>query len=103
MARKSALRRNPCPGLATVHYTVSIPDAHEVVLTGDFTGWVTDEVLLTEGPCGQWHTTLLLAPGEYQYRLLVDGCWTDPPGDVPRIPNEFGSCNGILCVPAPPP
>lgn len=101
MSPATATAESPCAGLSTVHLSLAVPGAKEVVLTGDFTGWVCDEILLSEGPSGRWHGTLLLGPGEYQYRLIVDGCWTDPPDEVPRVRNPYGSWNGVLCVPGP--
>jgi hypothetical protein len=41
---------------------------------------------------------LNLAPGEYQYRLLVDGEWKDHSEAKRRVPNAFGSENCVLTV-----
>jgi 1,4-alpha-glucan branching enzyme len=76
----------------------SVGDAREVVLTGDFTGWAKDKVRLAKGSDGVWTGTLELAPGEYQYRLLVDGEWRDDPAAQTRVPNEFGTSNCVLKV-----
>ncbi|MBI3858582.1 MAG: hypothetical protein HY293_23090, partial [Planctomycetes bacterium] len=43
-------------------------------------------------------TALDLPPGEYEYRLIVDGVWRDHPGAAKRVPNPFGTENCVLVV-----
>lgn len=84
--------------LRRVRFLTKIERAEEVVLTGDFTNWAKDRIKLHPIGSGEWETVLHLAPGEYQYRLLVDGEWRDLPGAARRVPNAFGSENGVLTV-----
>jgi len=71
----------------------------EVMVTGDFTGWAREGIRLIFKGYGIWEASLRLAPGEYQYRLLVDGRWQDHPEAMKRVPNPFGSKNCVLVVP----
>lgn len=89
-AIKGAVKRVP--------FTVRNEDADSVAVTGDFTDWSEEGIPLTRGPRGEWKTTLGLAPGEYQYRLRVDGRWADHPEAPRRCPNAFGGENCILTV-----
>lgn len=91
LSKKSRLRR--------VVFSIRFGGAKEVVLTGEFNGWALEGVRLNPVGDGRWSTILHLAPGEYQYRLLVDGEWCDPPGADRRVPNPFGSDNCLLIVP----
>jgi|SRR5579862_3584670 len=75
-----------------------VPNAKSVVVTGDFSDWSQAGVPLTKGPGGNWQTTLTLDPGEYQYRLRVDGQWSDHSEARNRVANPFGSQNCILTV-----
>jgi len=75
-----------------------VGEASDVVLTGDFTDWSKDRIRLTKSTDGEWTGAVELAPGEYQYRLLVDGEWRDDPSAQARVPNQFGSTNCILKV-----
>lgn len=86
------------PVRKTVPLSVRIPDAREVVLTGEFTGWAKDRIRLSQSADGRWIGTADLAPGDYQYRLLVDGEWRDDPDAQVRVPNSFGTTNCILKV-----
>ena len=81
-----------------VRFSIAAAGAKEVIVTGDFTGWTKEGVKLTRMGPGAWETTLQLAPGEDQYRLLVDGTWRDHPGARRRVPNPFGSQNCVLVV-----
>ena len=72
--------------------------AEEVRVTGDFSDWVKDGVRLSHDGNGEWRTVLPLEPGEYQYRLLVDGEWKDHTEATERVANPFGSENCVLRV-----
>lgn len=72
--------------------------AREVVLVGEFTSWSKDGIRLTGGETGDWAAVLHLPPGEYQYRLIVDGEWRDHPDAARRVANPYGSQNCILTV-----
>ena len=70
-----------------------------MILTGDFSGWAPDKVRLKPKEGGVWSAKLTLAPGEYQYRLLIDGEWRDHAEASRRLPNPFGTENCVLTVP----
>jgi 1,4-alpha-glucan branching enzyme len=86
------------PAVRDIAFAVRFDQAREVVVTGDFTAWSREGLRLTSGGSGNWGTTLKLVPGEYQYRLIVDGEWRDDPSAPKRVPNPFGSENGVLTV-----
>lgn len=94
MLQKTAIR--------TEHRRVSIvvkaPDAKEVRVTGDFTRWSKQGIRLSDDGNGHWRTVLPLDPGEYQYRLLIDGNWQDHEDATDRVANPFGSENCVLKV-----
>lgn len=88
----------PVSPLKKVPLKIKAEGAKEVVLTGDFTQWAKDQVRLTPSAGGEWITVLELAPGEYQYRLIVDGEWRDHVDAPKRIGNPFGTQNCVLTV-----
>ncbi len=77
---------------------VKAETAKEVRVTGDFNDWVKDGIPLKHDGGGTWRTVLPLDPGQYQYRLLVDGQWTDHAEATERLTNPFGSQNCVLKV-----
>jgi len=88
----------PVSPLKKVPLRVRAEGAKEVVLTGDFTQWAKDKVRLSPASGGEWTAQLELAPGEYQYRLIVDGEWRDHAEAARRVPNTFGTQNCVLVV-----
>ncbi len=95
MPPKKAAKKN---GVKKVAFLVRLDGAKEVILTGDFTGWAKDQVRLAPSAPGQWQGELRLEPGEYQYRLIVDGQWRDHPAAARKVPNPYGSENCVLTV-----
>lgn len=77
---------------------VNAPKAGDVRVMGDFTGWSGKGIRLSHDGGGRWRTVLSLEPGEYQYRLLIDGTWEDHGEADLRVPNPFGSTNCVLKV-----
>lgn len=84
--------------LKKVMLAAKLGDARQVLLTGDFNGWNGNPLPLKPAADGTWSVTLSLPPGEYQYRLLVDGQWRDHPEAKRRVPNPFGTENCVLVV-----
>lgn len=81
-----------------VPFVAHVESARAVMVTGDFTGWSSEGVRLAKGANGRWQASLKLAPGEYQYRLRVDGEWRDHAEARKRVPNPFGTENCVLEV-----
>jgi hypothetical protein len=95
---KTAPAAPALPALKKVPLRIRAEGAKEVVITGDFTQWAKDKIRLTPAAGGEWITLLELAPGEYQYRLIVDGEWRDHPDAARRVSNAFGTQNCVLIV-----
>lgn len=98
MAMKTKPKITPIPTLKKIPLRIRAEGAKEVILTGDFTQWARDKVRLSPAASGEWITVLDLAPGEYQYRLIVDGEWRDHADAARRVPNSFGTQNCVLTV-----
>ncbi len=81
-----------------VAFTYVAPEAGSVLVAGDFTGWQEAPVSLKKSKAGTWKATVSLAPGVYEYRLLVDGKWEDDPKCEQRRPNQFGGENCVCVV-----
>ena len=81
-----------------LRFAVRLPQADEVVLTGDFVRWNPEGIPLHHDGAAEWYTQLELAPGDYQYRLRVDGEWRDNPEASRKVPNPFGTQNCVLTV-----
>jgi 1,4-alpha-glucan branching enzyme len=81
-----------------VTFSYVAPEAKNVLLAGDFTGWQQAPVTMKKSKSGEWIKTVSLPPGRYEYRLLVDGQWQDDPNCPNRQANQFGSENCVCIV-----
>jgi 1,4-alpha-glucan branching enzyme len=79
-------------------FSLKAPTAKAVELAGDFTQWQEQPVALQKEDDGVWRTTLELQPGEYHYRLLVDGNWFDDEEYPYYAPNPYGGRNAVRQV-----
>jgi 1,4-alpha-glucan branching enzyme len=78
---------------------VTMPGAHSVVVTGSFCDWSREgHPLEYDRNGGVWGTVLMLPPGRYEYRLIVDGEWRDDPACARHVPNPFGGENCVFEV-----
>jgi 1,4-alpha-glucan branching enzyme len=87
----------PRPHARVVPFDVVAPMALFVEVTGDITGWVQHGIRLIQDGNGGWRTGLTLEPGEYQYRLRINGEWLRDHAEATRRDcNPLGTEN---CVP----
>ena len=79
-----------------VSFSVQATRARQVVLVGDFNNWDTGMHPMKKGGGGIWHTTVMLSPGRYEYKFLIDGDWQEDPQNSNSCPNCFGTMNSII-------
>lgn len=70
--------------------------AKEVVLAGDFNQWESNKHKMKKNAEGSWSRTLILPPGQYEYKFLVDGKWKEDPRNPQVCSNCFGSINSVI-------
>ncbi len=71
---------------------------HELRIAGDFNDWIPDAGVETSRHADIVTKTLRLAPGTYQYRLVVDGRWHEDKDNPKTTVNAFGETNSVLIV-----
>ena len=82
-----------------VIFKVRAPGAKKVQLVGEFNNWNPNSHLMEKDDEGFWEVRLWLAPGRYEYKLLVDGRWWEDIGEANSVRNPFGTLNKLLIVP----
>jgi chromosome partitioning protein len=70
----------------------------EIGIAGDFNDWMPDAGVVTTRHADIVTKTLRLAPGTYQYRLIIDGQWCEDRDNPKSTLNEFGEVNSVLIV-----
>ena len=81
------------------------PGARRVELAGDFNNWMPHTTPYRQtGTDGEFEVLLRLSPGQYRYRMVVDGRWSHDQSNPRTEQNEYGEVNSIADVcPSPPP
>ncbi len=68
-----------------------------VALAGTFNGWNPEQMFLKDKTGrGDFERTVLLEPGRYEYKFVVDGVWHPDPENPNWVHNEFGTLNSII-------
>jgi 1,4-alpha-glucan branching enzyme len=90
--------RTPQGASHVVRFEYVNPLAKCVYLAGTFNDWhpsVTEMIKIGDD---RWAKELALAPGTYEYRLVVDGRWIADPSCSESCPNPYGEQNSVLTV-----
>ena len=83
--------------MAAIRFSFKPPKpAKEIFVCGDFNGWGREAPMAQLGK--DWVSEMEIAPGEYEYKFLVDGIWFNDPNAVKQVPNLWGSDNSLLVV-----
>ncbi len=82
-----------------VAFILSSRDAKEVYLCGDFNQWKPRSLpMIRHGDNHCWEKRLVLAPGRYEYKFIVNGVWIHNPDAPENVPNKDGTLNSVLEV-----
>lgn len=91
-----SIHENETPSV--VEFMLNAPKAEKVDLVGDFTAWQPGQVHF-DGPDenGNWHASIALPEGRYEYLFLVDGRnWVTDFSAPAHRPDGFGNMNAII-------
>jgi 1,4-alpha-glucan branching enzyme len=81
-----------------VEFNLQAPEAKKVLLLGSFTNWTEKPDAMKKNPDGTWKKSMLLDPGTYEYKFMVDGEWIFNP-DQPHVRNmAYGAENNVIKV-----
>lgn len=92
-------KKTTAPATTDIRVRVALPHASSVIASGTFNDWNETGMAFDRDTEGIWFLDLKLAPGRYEYRLIIDGEWSDAPGVTDTVENPFGSRNAVLVVP----
>jgi len=96
MSKEDSKRRSSGRG---VRFSLKAPNAKEVFLVGDFNNWDAGANPMKLDEDGSWKVSLIIPPGRYEFKLLVDGKWREGTKEEKTAPNCFGTLNNVLIVP----
>ncbi len=84
--------------LVPVNFEFTHPTATTVAVAGTFNNWHPTTKSMHSLGNGHWLKEAFLAPGTYEYCLVVDGQWMADPLAKGHVPNPFGGQNSVLTV-----
>jgi 1,4-alpha-glucan branching enzyme len=90
-SRKAAQKRG-------VIFSLKAPGAKEVRLLGDFNRWDVKVHPMEMDKTGVWKKTVMLSPGRYEYKFLIDGRWETDPRNAEMWSNCYGTQNSVIQV-----
>ncbi len=70
----------------------------KIFVAGCFNQWNATADPLRKQKDGTYRKSVELAPGQYEYKFVVDGQWLDDPSSPGRRANEFGTLNSTFAV-----
>ncbi len=82
-----------------VTFTVRADAGSKVFLAGAFNNWnPTAKEMLDKKGDGVYAVTILLAPGDYEYKYVVNGVWCADPLNKNVVQNQLGTFNSVMHV-----
>jgi len=82
-----------------VTFSVRAEVGSKVFLAGSFNDWnPTAKEMSDKKNDGVYAVTLTLAPGDYQYKFVIDGTWCADPECADWVQNDLGTLNSVKHV-----
>lgn len=73
--------------------------ASQVFLAGSFNNWDPTAQPMKKAKSGLWRVALRLAPGDYQYKFVINGTdWKEDPEAPDYVPDGYGGKNGSFSL-----
>ena len=85
------------PSQVLIQFRLDAPEAQQVALAGDFTGWQAEYQLTRSAP-GIWTIVVPLQQGVHEYAFIVDGNRWTPDPLAPAVQDGFGGTNSRVAV-----
>ena len=98
-AKSAPAKASAKPAAKTVTFTVHADKGKAVYLAGEFNKWdPSAKKMAYKAKEGVYAATVKLAPGEYQYKFIIDGTWCADPENVNSVQNDQGTFNSVITV-----
>ncbi|MFH1314138.1 MAG: glycogen-binding domain-containing protein [Candidatus Eisenbacteria bacterium] len=96
---KTAGRTTGTAAEKEIQFTFDNPEATKVILAGDFNEWSLTAAKMEKDDEGVWRVKVMLKPGSYEYKFLVDDTdWVEDPDNEDTVPDPYGGVNSVITV-----
>ncbi|MDD3886256.1 MAG: glycogen-binding domain-containing protein [Victivallaceae bacterium] len=79
-----------------VAFKVNAEAGKQVFVAGSFNDWQPTKELCDKQGTGEYVGILMLTPGVYEYKFVIDGEWRLDENNPNFKPNSMGTLNSIL-------
>ena len=80
-------------------FSIDVGPGKSVSVAGNFNDWDPDARPMTDkNNNGIYTCAILLKPGSYEYKFVIDGVWCVDTGNPHFTPNDLGTLNSVLIV-----
>jgi len=79
-----------------VAFSIEAANVKSVTLMADFNNWNPVKHPMKNDGNGTWTKTVMLSPGQYEYKFLIDGNWLEDPQSNSTCRNCFGTYNRVI-------
>jgi len=87
------------PKTRRVTFSVHADPGSTVSLAGDFNNWDAAAKPMTDANgTGEFSVTILLPPGQYEYKFVINGAWCVDPECADWVQNSLGTLNSLRRV-----
>ena len=87
------------PKTQRVIFSVRAEVGSKVFIAGSFNNWdPTAKAMTDKNSDGVYTVTLSLAPGDHQYKFVIDGTWCADPECADWVQNDHGTLNSVKHV-----
>lgn len=98
MKTMSAQKSSVKPKRRRVSFSIDAPDAQVVCLAGTFNDWNPTAHRMKRTGAKLWQRTILLIPGEYEYKFVIDGRWHNDPANPNTVNDQQNGVNNVIIV-----
>ena len=82
-----------------INFNIQAAPGSTVCVAGDFNQWNETKKKLTDKKGdGTFTGCLLLEPGTYEYKLVIDGQWHMDPQCEDTVENDQGTLNNVIRI-----
>lgn len=78
-----------------VKFQVQTDSGSKVFVAGSFNNWDPTKNIMKEKN-GVFSTSIMLEPGRYEYKFVINDVWCIDPSTSEWMPNNMGSLNSVI-------
>ncbi len=97
MTRKN-MAKAPRSARRRIEFVLEDAPGKNVAVAGSFNEWKPAKLMTDKLGNGVYTAIMLLEPGRYEYKFVVDGDWKLDDRNPNFTPNEHGTLNSVLNV-----